>query len=82
MRTIQASEAKAKLLKILDDVEGGQTFQVTRHGRKIARIVPEPDDETYIEQARRAFETIQEIRKRVKPISLAQILADKNEGRM
>lgn len=81
MQTIQASEAKTKLLKILDDVEGGQTVQITRHGRKIARIIPEPDDEAYIEQARRAFQSIGEIRKRVKPISLEQILADKNEGR-
>lgn len=82
MRTIQASEAKTKFLQILDDVESGQTFQVTRHGRKIARIVPEVEDETYVEQARRAMESIEEIRKRVKPISLEQILADKNEGRM
>jgi prevent-host-death family protein len=82
MRTIQASEAKTKFLKLLDDVESGQSFLITRHGRRIAKIVPESDDESYVEQARRAFESIAEIRKRVKPISLAQILSDKNEGRM
>lgn len=82
MQTIQASEAKTKFLKLLDEVESGQTILITRHGRKIARIVPEIDDESYTEKARRAFESIGEIRKRVKPISLAQILADKNEGRM
>jgi prevent-host-death family protein len=82
MKTYQASEAKTRFLKILDDVESGQSIQVTRHGRKIARIVPEPADEAYAERARRAFEQIAELRKRVKPISLAQIIADKNEGRM
>ena len=81
MQTIQASEAKTKFLKILDDVESGQTIQITRHGRKVARIVPEPAEETYAEQARRAFDAIAEIRKRVKPISLEQILADRDEGR-
>ena len=81
MRTVQASEAKTKFLQILDDVESGETFQITRHGRRIARIVPEPAEETYAEQARRAFETIQDIRKSIKPISLAQILADRDEGR-
>jgi prevent-host-death family protein len=62
MQTIPASEAKAKFLKILDEVEGGQAFQVTRHGRTIARIIPEPDDEDYREQAQRAFATIRQIR--------------------
>ncbi len=82
MKTFQASEAKTKFLKILDDVELGESVLITRHGRKIARIIPEPEDEAYAEKARRAFEQIAEIRKRVKPISIAQIIADKNEGRM
>ncbi len=81
MRTIQASEAKTKFLQILDAVEAGESIQITRHGRNVARLVPEHEDAVYVSRARRAFESIAEIRKRVKPISLAQILADKNEGR-
>ena len=40
MREIQASEAKAHLPQLLDDVERGETLIITRHGRAIARIVP------------------------------------------
>ena len=41
MREIQASDAKARLPELLDEVEGGETLIVTRRGRAIARIVPE-----------------------------------------
>jgi prevent-host-death family protein len=81
-RTIQASEAKTHFLRILDDVEQGQTVTITRHGKTVARIVPESEEKAYAEQVRQAMEAIREIRKRVKPISIAQIIADKDEGRM
>ena len=41
MREIQASEAKTHLPQLLNDVERGETIVITRHGRAIARIVPE-----------------------------------------
>ena len=40
MREVQASEAKAHLPRLLDEVERGETIVTTRHGRPIARIVP------------------------------------------
>lgn len=43
MREIQASEAKTHLPRLLDDVERGETIVITRHGRPIARLVPEAD---------------------------------------
>ena len=43
MREIQASEAKARLPALLDEVERGETLIITRHGKHIARIVPEAD---------------------------------------
>jgi prevent-host-death family protein len=43
MREIQASEAKARLPQLLNDVERGETLIITRHGRAIARTVPEVD---------------------------------------
>jgi prevent-host-death family protein len=43
MREIQASEAKIHLPRLLSDVERGETLIITRHGRRIARIVPEVD---------------------------------------
>ena len=43
MREVQASEAKAHLASLLDDVERGETLIITRHGKRVARIVPEGD---------------------------------------
>jgi prevent-host-death family protein len=43
MRQIQASEARTHLPRLLDEVERGETLIITRHGRAIARIVPEVD---------------------------------------
>jgi prevent-host-death family protein len=43
MREFQASEAKAHLASLLDAVERGDTIVITRHGKPIARIVPEAD---------------------------------------
>ena len=39
MREIQASEAEALLLRLLDEVERGETILITRHGRAVARLV-------------------------------------------
>jgi prevent-host-death family protein len=41
MREISASEAKTHLPRLLGDVERGETIIITRHGRPIARLVPE-----------------------------------------
>lgn len=38
MRQIQASDAKARLPQLLDDVERGESLIITRHGRAITRI--------------------------------------------
>ena len=35
-----ATEAKAKFLGLLDDVDGGDTVEGTNHGRTVARLVP------------------------------------------
>lgn len=36
---VTATEAKAKILALLDEVETGQNIEITRHGRPVARIV-------------------------------------------
>jgi prevent-host-death family protein len=35
-----ATEVKAKILSLLDEVEAGDQVEITRHGRTIARLVP------------------------------------------
>ncbi len=37
---VTATEAKAKILALLDEVAAGQDVEITRHGRPVARIVP------------------------------------------
>ena len=37
---VTATEAKARILALLDDVEEGDEVEITRHGRTIARLVP------------------------------------------
>ena len=87
MQTIQASEAKTKFLRILDDVERGASIIVTRHGKPIARIIPDEGVITANEIARRekvreAIRDIEQLRRRVGKMSLAEIIDAKNEGRM
>jgi prevent-host-death family protein len=37
---VTATEAKAKILSLLDQVASGQDIEITRHGRTVARLVP------------------------------------------
>jgi prevent-host-death family protein len=38
-RKVTATEAKAKLLGLLDDVATGEEIEITKHGRTVARLV-------------------------------------------
>jgi prevent-host-death family protein len=40
IRRMTATQAKAKLLGLLDDVADGETVEITRHGTTVARLVP------------------------------------------
>jgi len=79
MRQIQASEAKAHLPQLLDDVERGETLIITRHGRRIARIVPELDRRQ--EEIDKSMASIRELRKRTGRITLSELLSARDEGR-
>jgi prevent-host-death family protein len=39
-RRLTATEAKARILALLDEVEGGDEVEITKHGRTVARLVP------------------------------------------
>ena len=41
MRSIQIAEAKAKFSALLAAVEAGEEIAITRHGRVVARLVPD-----------------------------------------
>ena len=40
MRTVSLAEAKAHLSELLNTVEAGEEFVITRHGRAVARVSP------------------------------------------
>lgn len=79
MKQIQASMAKAQFAELLDDVERGETVVITRHGKPIARLVPNEDERRA--DARRAMAEIKELRKQIKPATVEEILAWRDEGR-
>ena len=79
MEIIQASEAKTQLLRILDDVEKGQSVVITRHGKRIARISPEPEIDR--ERARQAFANIRVLRELNSRVTAEELLSARDEGR-
>jgi prevent-host-death family protein len=78
VQKIQASEAKTHLPELLDKVEQGESIVITRHGRAIARLVPEPDSRQA--EVDRALEGIKALRKRTKKISVEELLSSRHEG--
>jgi prevent-host-death family protein len=79
VRTIPASEGKTQFLRLLDDVERGETIVITRHGRRIARIVPDADEGSDL--AKKAFESIHALRRLNSPMTVDEILSARDEGR-
>lgn len=79
MREIQASEAKTHLPRLLDEVERGETLVITRHGRAIARIIPEVDRRQ--EEIDRALLSIAARRKRLGRVTWDELKSARDEGR-
>jgi prevent-host-death family protein len=82
MRSISASEAKAKFSEILSDVERGEVVEVTRHGKSIARIAPANADDAD-KRRREAVAWILENKRsgRYTGITIEDILSARDEGR-
>lgn len=78
MRDIQASEAKTHLPEILDAVERGETVRITRHGRPIARLVPEARRRQ--DEIDEAIANIRKLRRRTGSVTREEILAFRHAG--
>jgi prevent-host-death family protein len=39
-RQVTATDAKARILRLLDDAAAGEEIEITKHGRTVARLVP------------------------------------------
>ncbi len=79
MKQIQASIAKAQLAELLDEVERGETIVITRHGKPIARLVPDVDARR--ERVDRAIQRMKELQKNGPRATIEEIITWKNEGR-
>lgn len=79
MREVQASDAKTHLPQLLDEVERGEVILITRHGRPIARIVPEAARRK--DEIRATFAAMRALRKGAPPITAEEIRALIDEGR-
>ena len=78
MREVQAASAKAHLPQLLDAVERGETIIITRHGRPVARLVP--DSGNRATRTATAIDRIKALRSRKERIPLDELLAARHEG--
>ena len=74
-----AAQAKSQLTDCLRKAEGGESVIITRHGRRIARIVPEVDRRQ--EEIDKALAGIRALRERTGRISVGELLSARDEGR-
>jgi prevent-host-death family protein len=82
LREVQASEAKTHLPQLLDEVERGATIVITRHGRRIARLVPEAQRRQ--QEIDEALDNIKKLGRQIREESggatVEEILAWRHEG--
>ena len=79
MRQIAASEAKTHLAQLLDEVERGETLVITRHGRPIARLIPEHDKQR--QEVADAVSLIKSFQRQARSATVEEILSARDEGR-
>lgn len=88
MITVGAFEAKTKFSELLDRVERGEEIVVTRHGKTVARIVPDTAGEEAAQrkaQAAEALARITALREHLRAsgvsLPLEDIISARDEGR-
>lgn len=79
LREVQSSAAKTHLPQLLDEVERGATIAITRHGRRIARLVPEREHRW--DDVNQAIDELEGFGRSGSPITVAEILSLRDQGR-
>jgi prevent-host-death family protein len=66
MKSIAVYEAKVRFSELLAAVQAGEEFEITKHGKPMARVIPAPPgpDEAELQRARveAAFARLAELR--------------------
>ena len=78
MREVQAANAKTHLPQLLDAVERGETIVITRHGRPVARLIPDTGNRAAL--TAQAIDRIKVLRSRKKRITTEELLSARHEG--
>lgn len=78
VREVQSSDAKAHLTQLLSEVEHGETIVITRHGRAIARLIPEVDRRKA--DILKTMEQIVDFRSTKHGLTMSDILSARHEG--
>ena len=82
VQEVQASVAKTHFSQLLGTVERGATIVILRHGRPIARLVPDPDGRR--QRAKQAMENIRRLakerREQFGPVTVEEIVSSIHEG--
>jgi prevent-host-death family protein len=74
----QASDAKAKRAELLDQVERGRTVCITRHGKMVARVIPE--SEARAAEVAEAIKRLRAFREKVGKAPRDEVLAAREEA--
>ena len=77
MKQVGVYDAKTQLPKLLEEVERGETFVITRHGHPVARLVPMETPRMSMDEVIAGF---RELRKG-KTVSASEIREFIQEGR-
>ncbi len=79
MKHVSLAEARTNIAQLLDEVERGETVQISRDGGRPGEVLPV--DEGRRERARIAMAAIKEARKTAPRVTVEEILAWRDEGR-
>ncbi len=79
MEIIGAFDAKTRLSELLDRVAKGETFQITKHGRPVGKLVP-PDSARDPQAMAEAVARLKLFRGTFKGLSREELIALKHEG--
>lgn len=77
MKKVQASDARVRLSELLDEVKRGETVIIIRHGRAVARLVPETTRRTA--EIKAALDRIMAARKTAGRMTVEEILEARDE---
>lgn len=79
METIGAFEAKTRLSELLERTAKGESFQITKHGRPVGRIVP-PETARDPREIAEAVRRLKSFRGAFKGMARDEFLRLKHEG--